>query len=378
LSGECPDGARPAKSIPDVIGDAGPAPDQSIATTHASRIAQWVAGAVSVLAAAVFLVIGATRIGDLLFLPNCDDETTREALAQILGDKTIKLNRLSDIRSISSSRSERICSARADVTDGFLNLDYRIDWSGWNQSVTLTEMVAEARIDPARLSQIRDAADDFLSLAKDAHVTGRPPRQTDPAVRALLDKVFDLASIEGTTLTASDITKANEWFTAGDRIGTVYILAGTGASDITRLSTDRNVQQRTHRNVAAFAPEFARYLDFQAKLATIMADAELNRAAKADEDLDHPAVKREFAEVRATLAESLTGDLTTLAYDGLNDEWRRQRLAVLMQVAPKAAKFLSPEQAQALREHALTVATFVREKPIQDTVRAFADVVASP
>src|SRR5262249_51946002 len=215
------------------------------------------------------------------------------------------------VRSISSNRSERICSARADITGGILSLDYRIDWSGWNQSVTLTQMAAEARIDAARLSQIRDAADDFLTLAKDAHLTGRPPRQTDPTVRALLDKVFDLASIEGATLTASDIARANEWFAAGDRIGTVYILAGTGVSDTTRLPTDRNVQQRTHRNVAAFAPEFARYLDFQTKLAAIMADAELNRAVKADEDLERPALKREFAEVRATLAESLTGDLTT-------------------------------------------------------------------
>ena len=81
---------------------------------------------------------------------------------------------------------------------------------------------------------------------------------------------------------------------------------------------------------------------------------------------------------RSTLAQSLTGALTSLAYEGLGDEWRRQRLAVLSKVAPDAAKALSAEQARAVRQHALTVATYVRNKAIQDGVRAMADVLAAP
>ena len=51
-----------------------------------------------------------------------------------------------------------------------------------------------------------------------------------------------------------------------------------------------------------FAPEFARYLDFQVKLGAIMMDAELDRTAKDGQAAaDRPQVGREVAEVRATL-----------------------------------------------------------------------------
>jgi hypothetical protein len=136
------------------------------------------------------------------------------------------------------------------------------------------------------------------------------------------------------------------------------------------------VQRRTHRNVAEFAPEFARYLEFQVKLAGIMLDAELARTAKAGDTVDRPEVMREMADVRTTLAETLTGALTTLAYDGLTDEWRRERLAAMNQIAPRAATFLKPQQARALRDHALTVATFVRDKSVQDSIKALAETFA--
>jgi hypothetical protein len=343
----------------------------------ASRIPRPVILGVPLLAGLLLLVFAAPRVVNLFTLPNCDDEGSRKTLADIFEQKNVKLSRLGEVRSVSSTRSERTCAARADIPGGILNLDYRIGWSGWSKSVTVTRAEAETRIEQAQLDGVKNAANDFLVLARDSAVNGRPPRHSEPTVRTLLDRIFDLSEIEGATLAVSDIAKANEWFSAGDRVGTVYILAGTGVSDINRLPSDPNVQRRTHRNVAEFAPEFARYLDFQVKLAGIMMDAELKRAAKGGPDMERPEVKREIAEVRTTLAETLTGDLTTLAYDGLTDDWRRQRLAVMMQVAPTAATFLSPEQAHAVRERALTVATFVRDKSVQDQVKALADAFAA-
>jgi hypothetical protein len=344
---------------------------------HASRIPRAVILGVPLLAGLLLLVFAAPRVVNLFTLPNCDDEGSRKTLTDIFEQKNVKLSRLGEVRSVSSTRSERTCAARADIPGGILNLDYRIGWSGWSKNVTITRAEAETRIEQAQLDGVKNAANDFLVLARDSAVNGRPPRHSEPTVRALLDRIFDLSEIEGATLAVSDIAKANEWFSAGDRVGTVYILAGTGVSDINRLPSDPNVQRRTHRNVAEFAPEFARYLDFQVKLAGIMMDAELKRAAKGGPDMERPEVKREIAEVRTTLAETLTGDLTTLAYDGLTDDWRRQRLAVMMQVAPTAATFLSPEQAHAVRERALTVATFVRDKSVQDQVKALADAFAA-
>jgi hypothetical protein len=351
--------------------------EQPIVAPHPSRTYRWAAIAVSTLAAVAFLIIGVARVMNFLTLPDCDDETTRKTLNEIFEEKKVKIERLSEVKSLSSTSSERMCQARADIPGGALNLQYRIDWSGWSKRVSITEAEAEAKIDSARLDEVKKAADDFLALARDAHVNGRPPRQSEPTIKALLDKIFDLSEFEGATLAIADVPKAAEWFIAGDRVGTIYILAGTGVNDINKLPNDANVQRRTHRNVADFAPEFARYLDFQVKLAGIMMDVELNRTAKGGKDsLDRPEVNKEVAEARSTLAETLTGDLTTLAYDGVTDDWRRQRLTVMMEVAPKAAKFLSPEQARAVREHALKVATFQRDKLIQDMIKGFADSIS--
>jgi hypothetical protein len=311
-------------------------------------------------------------------LPGCDADLARTAITQIFDEKKVKLDTLADIRTLTTTRSEKTCQARADIVGGFFNLDYRIEWEGWKARVTITRAEAMAKIEAARLGDIRRSVSDFLDLAKDSHTTGKAPRQSDPAVKALLDTVFDTSDLDGATLAASDIGRALDWFGAGDRIGVVYILAGTGVAEMSKLPDDPNIQRRTHRNVAEFAPEFARYLDFEVKLSGAMADAALKRMAGATaEELDRPEVKKDFAEARTTLRDAMTGALTSLAYDGVSDEWRRDRLAVMMEAAPKAAKFLTADQARATRAHALNVVGFVKNSFVQDTLKAFAEQVAA-
>jgi hypothetical protein len=48
----------------------------------------------------------------------------------------------------------------------------------------------------------------------------------------------------------------------------------------------------------------------------------------------------------------------------------------MMRVVPKAATFLTPDQGRAVRDRALTVMTFVRDKSVQDQVKALADAFA--
>jgi hypothetical protein len=332
----------------------------------------------SATAGAVVLIIAGVWLTNKLSLPGCDAELARTAITGIFDEKKVKLDALADVRTLTSARSEKTCQARADIVGGFFNLDYRIEWEGWKARVMITRAEAMAKIEPARLGDIRRAVSDFLDLAKDSHTTGRAPRQSDPAVKAMLDAVFDTSDLDGATLAASDVGRALDWFAAGDRIGVVYILAGTGVTEISKLPNDPNIQRRTHRNVAEFAPEFARYLDFEVKLAGAMADATLKRMAGATPDeLERPEMKKDVAEVRSTLRDAMTGALTSLAYEGVSDEWRRDRLAVLMEVAPKAAKFLNPEQGRAVRTHALNVVGYVRNTFVQDTLRAFAEQVAA-
>jgi hypothetical protein len=379
LSGEPPDEGGETK--PTAAGgsepsaQAAPALDQPSPAKSKSRASLWIGIGVCAVAAVVLLVMGIPLVVKKFTLPDCDDADTRKVVSDMLEDKKIKPAPFSKVRFISATRSERLCAARMEFPGGLIDLQYRIDWDGWNPQVAITEMAAQAKIEPEHLDEVKKATDEFMSLASESLTNGRPPRLTEPTIRRLLDTVFDLARVEGATLASSDLGKALEWSRAGDRIGTVYMLAGTGVTDLANLARSPAAQQRTHRNVADFAPEFARYLDFEVKLAGIMAEAELKRDADAG-DADPADSKRKAEEARSVLAETVAGDLTTLAYDGLSDEWRRQRLAVMTQVAPTAAKFLNPEQARALRQHALTVMSYVREKSVQDQITALADAIA--
>jgi len=343
------------------------------AATRSLRLYVWAAVAAAGLLALVLVVFGVAYL--LASLPACDEDVTRSALAEVVRDKKIRPGPLSDIRTVSSTRAQRMCQARMEVTGATVEVAYRIDWSGRNAQMTITDMTAQARIDDAHLDDVKKATSAFLSLAKDSAISGRPPRQSEPAARALLERVFDLARIEGATLAVSDIPKASEWFAAGDRVGTVYMLAGTGMRDIGQLPATPAGQQQTHRNVVDFAPEFARYVDFQVTLAGIMADAALKRM---DEGRLDDATQREIDDVRATLIETLLGDLSTLTYDGLSDEWRHQRLAVMQPTVRRTIRLLDADQAQRLRQHALTVTTLVRDKSVQEVITALADAIAPP
>lgn len=350
--------------------------EQPVVAPHPSRGYRWVTVTVSVLAALAFIVVGAAKIFDFSSLPECDRETATKTVREIFQEKNVKLTGPIEAKTLSSTSRERNCTARADVAGGTVLFDYRLDWDGWTKRVTITRAEVEAKIAQTQLDEVKKAANDFFNLARDSHNTGRPPRQSEQSVKELLDRVFDVSEFEGVALASTDIAKANDWYLTGDRVGTVYMLAGTGTDDVEKLPNDAKTQQRMHRNVAEFAPEFGRYLDFQLKIGAVMMDGEINRMAKGGDDLKQPEVKQEIADVRSTVAESFRGALTTLAYDGVSDDWRQQRLTVMSQMAPRAATFLLPDQANALRDHAATVATFVRDKSVQDAVKALGDKFA--
>jgi hypothetical protein len=357
--------------------EADAAGDEAIVRPHPSPAYQWTIWGLGAVAAILALVIGATRLAGMFTLPECDAEITRATLNEIFEERKVKVEQLGGLTTVSSSDTERRCKARAEVPGGALNLAYRVDWDGWSKRVTIDKAEAEVEIDAAQLAAVKKAAGEFLSLADQSHVNGRPPRLSEPTIRGLLDTIFDVSDLQGATLAGADIGKAAEWFAIGDRVGAVYILAGTGVNDIGRLPNEPAVQRRTHRNVAEFAAEFARYLDFQIKLAGVMTNAVLKRNADGDKALlELPEIQREAAEARAVLADTLTGALTTLAYDGITDDWRRERLELLTGISPQAARFLLPEQARAVREHAHKVAPFVKDQGVREAVTAFGDGIA--
>src|SRR5262245_14455456 len=350
--------------------------EQPIAAAHPSRSYRWLATWVSVAAAIVFIIVGATKIFDFFGLPECGREAATKTVREIFERKNVKLTGPIEAKPLSSTSSQRNCTGRADIAGGTVFFDYRIFWDGWSTQVAITRAEVEANIAQTQLDDVKKAASDFFNLARDSHNSGRPPRESEQSVKDLLDRIFDISEFEGVTLAPADIAKANDWYLTGDRVGTVYMLAGTGTDDVEKLPNDPKTQQRMHRNIADFAPEFGRYLDFQLKVGAVMMDGDVSRMAKGGDDLKQPEVKQEIADVRSTVAESFRGALTTLAYEGISDDWRRQRLAVMAQIAPRAAIFLLPDQTNALRDHASTVATLVRDKSVQDAVKTLGDTLA--
>jgi hypothetical protein len=350
--------------------------EQLIVSPQPSRTYREVATGVLIAAAMVFIIVGSAGIFNFFGLPECGRETATKTVRDIFEEKNVKLTGPIEARLLSATSSARNCMARADIDGGTVLFDYRIYWDGWSQRVAITYAKVEAHITQTQLDEVKKAANDFFNLARDSHHSGRPPRESEQSVQELFDGIFDVSEFEGVTLAATDIAKANDWYLIGDRVGTVYMLAGTGIDDVEKLPNDTKTQQRMHRNVADFAPEIGRYLDFQLKIGAVMMNGALGRMAKGGDDLKQPDVKQEIAAIRSTVAESFLRALTTLAYEGISDDWRRQRLALMTQIAPRAATFLLPDQTNALRDHASTLATFVRDKSVQDAVKALGDKLA--
>jgi hypothetical protein len=62
--------------------------------------------------------------------------------------------------------------------------------------------------------------------------------------------------------------------------------------------------------------------------------------------------KKGVAQIRLGAFQSLGGVIATLPTNGIADDWRRQRLALFAVIAPKAAKFLLPEDLRQLSDAA--------------------------
>lgn len=117
-------------------------------------------------------------------------------------------------------------------------------------------------LDDANTNAISNAADTFARLASDSAKTGQAPRQTDPAVKPLLDLVFDTSELQkGATQPMSALTNLNTWQGAVLKVGLVYTLAGTGVTDIAALSNTPEITEKIERNTVEFAPEMGRYCD---------------------------------------------------------------------------------------------------------------------
>jgi hypothetical protein len=316
------------------------------------------------------VAIAAFKIPDFFVLPACDAQRSRDTLHDLLQSKATGPITLSDFSTISSDKREYRCSAEIAVNGDRAKVGYRSYWDGWSAIVRVTGALGTARLDAARMHEIDEAYDAFMTRATDAYQSGEPPRQSEPIINTELTTIFDMLGLTQKTLAGADIDEAIRWFNSGDTVGAVYLLAGTGVNDIAQLPSDDATQKKLRENVVRFSDEFGRYLDFQVTLLAVIADAQASYAIGGPPDeVDSAAYKRKASDIKALLAQALKTDFISLVYDGLTNDWRLKRLDAIARITPIATRVLSRDELAAIRDQAnLTLPYFSSDAAVRPRV----------
>jgi hypothetical protein len=240
------------------------------------------------------------------------------------------------------------------------------------------DVAAAAKFDPEKIAAIDKAAGALAELGKDAYKTGTPPRQSDPAVKELLDVVFGTAGLNDgpDPVPFAQIDVINDWLLRVVKTGMIYVFAGTGIADLEKISNlDEKVQAQIAKNTAAFAPEMGRYYDAQLAVSQAEIDMVGSEIAAHPEKFKSSNVTSGLAQMRAGLTHTLIGVVTTFPVAGLDPAWMRERELALIAIAPSAARFLEPESRQQIRAAALQVSETVGDQAVKDGLIAFAKTV---
>jgi hypothetical protein len=234
--------------------------------------------------------------------------------------------------------------------------------------------IAQAQtLNAAKIDSINKAAESFLARAKGSQTTGQPPRYSDPAVKPLLDTVFNTKDLEGKPAPWSAVPLLQDWNRAALKVGLVYYLAGTGTDDAAIVSKDPQKIQKANSNTAAFAPEFGRYYDAQLRIHAAMVNAAtIQMAAATDEQKKDPAFRTTLKNISDSTAKIMTGLLGTFVLDGLPEDWLLLRVAALLDITPKAVKFMAPDDREQLKIAAAEVAEQIKNPDARSGVNAIA------
>lgn len=163
----------------------------------------------------------------------------------------------------------------------------------------------------------------------------------------------------------------------GVKVGVVYMLSGTGATDLSQIGSEPDASVKINLNVIKFPGEIGRFFDFQVRVQGAVVDAVLVRLATAKpEELARPNFQSGLADIRQGSARSVSGVIETLAVNGITEEWRRERLPALTAIAPKLAKFLLPEQKTELEKLAQACADVMDDAQVKQSLLDFAKVIA--
>jgi len=240
------------------------------------------------------------------------------------------------------------------------------------------DTASAAGFDAAKIADIKKATDEFVALGKDAYQTGQPPRQSDPAVKKLLDTIFDTSVLDGPPpVTFAQFLDVNNWLLNVVKVGLVYVTSGTGIADFLNAPGVTSKQQaQMNANVIAFALEMGRYYDAQLAVTKVEIDLIIAELAAHPGNYQSGSKAQGVAKMRSGLAQTLAGVIETFRLSGVDQAWLHDRLPALIALAPTAAKFLEPDQRKQVRDLAMKTAKAANDDEIKGRLTSVAQILA--
>jgi hypothetical protein len=233
---------------------------------------------------------------------------------------------------------------------------------------------AFAGVDRAKVAAAEQAANQIVRLARDSAKTGKPPRESTPEVKALLDKAFDTSATSATGVEFSDLPRINQWMAIGDRVGLIYMLAGTGTNNLMQAATNPKTAKLIPQNIATFEAEYGRFSDFQIALWGYALDAIAAKLATAPAaERENPKFKGGLNQIGGSIAQTIAGVITTFTTEGISDDWRRARLKALNEIAPNVAKAMPAPIRAKLQEITLNVSEKMQDPQVKESVKGLAE-----
>jgi len=218
------------------------------------------------------------------------------------------------------------------------------------------------------------AADQFVSLSASAATTGAAPRQTDATAGPLLNAVFNTAALPTTPVKDAELEVLNDWLNSANRVGVVYILAGTGTTSIANATSA--TEQKANANVITYAPEMGRYFDAELAIMSLEASSTAQSLATDPGQTSNAKVADGIAKVRGGIAQTANGVISTIAKPGVAADWREARARALVAFAPGAAKLLLPADRAGLQAMATQAAGSTSDPTLKAELTQFATLIA--
>jgi hypothetical protein len=234
-----------------------------------------------------------------------------------------------------------------------------------------------AQIDPKKLPAAKEAVATFAARAKGSEKSGEVPRVSDPAIKQLLDIAYDLRDIEAAKVPFALLTPLSERMLLGTQVGVIYMLAGTGSTDIGQIASDPAAGDKINLNVVKYPDELGRYFDFAVTIQAAIAQTVQTYISTAKPaELARPNFQSGLADVRGGAARTISGTIETLAVNGLSNEWIRARLVTLAAAAPKFRALLLADQKEELRKLAIACADVTDDAQAKKALQDFAQTMA--